>query len=188
MTTYTYDSQSRFERAWTTQPALPRPTSLPLRVSVRIGFSRLIDLQIHRTNSYFYSNDLVVIQTNELGLVTTNTWDNLQRLTSSTYPDGSYVSNIYLNLDRIETIDRLGNPTKYDYDDLRHLVAVTNALTNVTLYSYCTCGALESMQDALGYVTSYSYDIAGRLVNTAYPDTTSISNNYSSLDQITKYD
>ena len=73
-----------------------------------------IDIQISRTNSYFYANDLLVTQTNELGLVINNTWDNLQRLTSTTW-EGTY-SNIYSNLDRVEAIDPLGNHTKYGYD------------------------------------------------------------------------
>jgi YD repeat-containing protein len=182
--TYTYDGQARLTSV-TSQAGLTTTNAYSSSGAYTNWIQQRIDLQIHRTNSYFYSNDLVVIQTNELGLMTTNTWDNLQRLTSRSFPDSTYISNIYVNLDRIKSIDRLGNQTKYGYDDLRHLVAVTNALTNVTLSTYCTCGALESVQDALGYVTSFSYDIAGRRVNITYPDTTSMSNNYHLLSQIT---
>jgi RHS repeat-associated protein len=184
VTTSTYDSQSRLTSV--TSPAGLTTTNIYFSAGAYTNWvQQRIDLQIYRTNSYFYANDLVVVQTNELNLVTTNTWDNLQRLTSTTFPDTTYISNIYLNLDRVETMDRLGNPTQYGYDELRHLVAVTNALTNVTRFDYCACGALESMQDALGNVTSNSYDIAGRHVTIAYPDGTSISNNYNPLSQIT---
>jgi YD repeat-containing protein len=184
LTTRTYDGQSRVTSL----------TSFAGLTTTNIYFSsgaytnwiqQRIDLQIHRTNSYFYANDLVVIHTNELGLAVTNTWDNLQRLTSTTYPDTTYTSNLYVNLDRVEAIDRLGNKTKHGYDNLRHLVALTNALTNVTLFSYCTCGALESVQNALGYVTTNTYDFAGRRVSIAYPDGTSITNNYNPLSQLT---
>jgi RHS repeat-associated protein len=184
VTTYTYDSQYRLTSV--TTPASLTTTNIYFSTGTNTNWvQQRIDIQIHRTNSYVYANDLVLIQTNELGLVVTNIWDNLQRLTSTTYPDTTYISNIYFNLDRAESIDRLGYPTKYGYDALRHLVAITNALTNVTRYDYCSCGALESVQDALGYVTTNTYDIAGRLVSAAYPDGTSITNNYNSLSQIT---
>ncbi|HSY29593.1 MAG TPA: hypothetical protein VK832_18935, partial [Burkholderiaceae bacterium] len=184
VTTSTYDSQSRLTSL--TTPAGLTTTNIYFSSG---GYSnwieQRIDLQIHRTNSYSYANDLVVIQTNELGLVVTNTWDNLQRLTSTTFPDTTFISNIYVNLDRVESIDRLGYQTKYGFDALRYLVAVTNAMAGVTLFDYCACGALESMRDALSNLTTISYDIAGRRVYVAYPDATSISNNYNPLGQIT---
>ncbi|HEV7925093.1 MAG TPA: cysteine peptidase family C39 domain-containing protein, partial [Verrucomicrobiae bacterium] len=184
VTTYTYDSQSRLTSV--TTPAGLTTTNIYFASTGYTNWvQQRIDLQINRTNSYFYTNDLIAIHTNELGLVASHTWDNLQRLTSTTFPDSTFTSNIYANLDRIETVDRLGNQTKYGYDSLRHLVAVTNALTNVALFKYCSCGALESVQDMLGHVTSFSYDIAGRRVNIAFPDTTSVSNNYDPLNRIT---
>jgi RHS repeat-associated protein len=120
-----------------------------------------------------------------LGLVTTYTWNNLQQLTSTSFPDDTYISNIYQNLDMVETIDRLGLSAKYQYDPLRHLVAATNALGNVTRYDYCACGALESMQDSLGNYTHYYYDIAGRLTNTTYPDGMFWIKHYNALGQVT---
>jgi RHS repeat-associated protein len=184
VTAYTYDGQSRLTSV--TSPAGLTTTNIYFSST---GYSnwvqQRIDLQIKRTNSYSYSNDLVVIHTNELGLVVSNTWDNLQRLTGASFPDSTYTSNIYVNLDRVQTIDRLGNQTKYGYDGLRHLVAVTNALTNVTLFSYCACGALEYVKDALNNSTYYYYDIAGRRVNIVYPDGTSMTNDYNRLSQIT---
>jgi len=184
VTTYTYDGQSRLTSV--TTPALLTTTNIYFSATSYTNWiQHQIDLQINRTNSYFYANDLLVSHTNELGLMVSNTWDNLQRLTSMTFPDSTYTSNIYVNLDRVEAIDRLGNQTKYGYDALRRLVAVTNALTNVILFNYCSCGALDSMRDALTNYTYYYYDIAGRRVNIVYPDMTSITNNYNSLSQVT---
>ncbi|MGA2175353.1 MAG: RHS repeat-associated core domain-containing protein [Verrucomicrobiota bacterium] len=184
VTTYTYDTESRLTSV--TTPAGLTTTNIYFSSTGYTNWIQWrIDLQISRTNSYFYANDLVVSHTNELGLVVRQTWDNLQRLTSTTFLDGTYTTNIYVNLDLVETIDRLGNQTKYGYDGLRHLVAVTNALGNVTRYNYCTCGALENMQDALNHYTYYYYDIAGRRVNIVYPDLTSITNNYNPLSQVT---
>ncbi len=184
LTAYTFDGQSRLTSVTT-------PTGL---TETNIYFSsgpytnwiqQQIDIQINRTNSYLYANDLVASHTNELGLAVSYTWDDLQRLTSTVFPDGTYVSNIYVNLDRTQNIDRLGDPTQYGYDAMRRLVAVTNALGNVTRYNYCICGALESIQDALGQITSFSYDIAGRRINVLYPDLASLTNNYNALSQIT---
>jgi RHS repeat-associated protein len=184
VTTYTYDGQSRLTSV--TSPAGLTTTNLYFSSgSYTNWIQQRIDLQIHRTNSYFYTNDLLGIRTNELGLVVSHTWDNLQRLTSTSFPDSTYTSNIYANLDPVEAIDRLGHQTQYGYDQLRHMVAVTNALTNVTLFHYCSCGALEYMQDALNHYTYYYYDVAGRQINIVYPDSTSITNNYNPLSQIT---
>ena len=127
-----------------------------------IGFS---------TNSYTYTNDLIYTHTDERGLTTTSTWDNLNRLTSVSYPDGSCVSNVYTRLDLTGTQDRMGYWTYYGYDALRRRTAVTNALGNVTLYNYCTCGSLESVLDAGGNLTQYSYDNQGNLINTVLTNT-----------------
>ena len=61
-----------------------------------------------RTNSFGYLNGNVASQTNELGLVTANTWDGLDRLAAVKFPDGSYTSNLWDKLDLTGTRDRLG--------------------------------------------------------------------------------
>jgi RHS repeat-associated protein len=185
VTTYTYDVNSRLTSI--TTPAGLTTTNIYFASGSFITnlVQQRIDIQIQRTNSYSYADNLIFTQTNELGLAITNTWDNLQRLTSTTFPDATYTSNIYVILDIGKTIDRLGNATKNGYDALRHLIAITNALNNVTRYNYCTCGALESMQDMLGNYTHYYYDIAGRLTNIAYPDGSSLTKNYNPLNQVT---
>jgi YD repeat-containing protein len=90
------------------------------------------------TNLYTYSNALILTHTSTLGLITTNTWDNLQRLTSKKFPDGTFASNQYTLLDRTATRDRLGNWSRFGYDQLRHRVAATNALGAYTIYTYCS--------------------------------------------------
>ena len=132
-----------------------------------------IDLEIARTNSFTYTNDLVWTHTDERGLTTTNTWDNLQRLLSASDPRGS-IQYTYGKLDLVRIVDRLGFTNSFGYDGLRRKVADTNALGFYTLYSYCPCGALEWIQDAAGNLTSFIYDAAGRRIQTAYPD-----NNYT---------
>jgi RHS repeat-associated protein len=124
--------------------------------------SRTIDLEIARTNGFGYTdNGLVQYQTNELGRISTNTWDALLRLTSSADARG-YLSNRYDKLDIVGERDRLGNWRTYGFDGDDHLVAYTNELTQKTFYSWCGCGALESITNAVGEVTQFTYDLQSR--------------------------
>lgn len=138
----------------------------------------------YATNTFTYTNDLVQTHTDSRGLTTANTWDALNRLTSITYPDGSYVSNVYTKLDLTATRDRLANWTDFGYDNLQRLVATTNALSQVTLNNYCTCGALESTLDAAGNLTQFFYDNQGNLTNTEYADGFSTFKTYNLLRQV----
>jgi RHS repeat-associated protein len=143
---------------------------------VLVGFS---------TNSFTYTNALLLTHTDPRGLTTTNTWDSLNRLTSVVFPDGTYISNAYSTLDLGAQKDRLGNWTQFQYDNMRRLRFRTNALTNVTVYSYCTCGALESVQDALSNTAYLYYNNAGWLTNAVYPAEYSVTNNYDALGRLT---
>lgn len=121
-----------------------------------------IDLEIGRTNQFFWTNGLIHARINECGLATTNTYDLLNRLTSVRFPDGTTKSNVYTYLDLTATKDRLGNWTHKGVDNMRRLTVVTNTLGHTTRYGYCVCGSLESVTNALGQVTSFTYDRAGR--------------------------
>jgi RHS repeat-associated protein len=136
-----------------------------------------IDLQINRTNSYtYYSNGLLDTHTDERGLTTTSFWDNLQRLTGMSYPDGTTTSNLYTYLDVTGTKDRLGYWTYAGYNAIRQKIAETNADGAVTGYSYCDCGLLYSVTNAWNttaqMVTSYDYDNQGNRQHTYLPDAT----------------
>jgi len=136
------------------------------------------------TNSYTYTNDLVFTHTDPRGLATTNTWDNLDRLVSTVFPDGTYISNQYTFLDLTATKDRLGNWTSFVFDNMRRNTAVTNALGAVTIYDYCSCGALESIVDAANNTNKFFYDDQGNLTNTLYADGYSVTNTYNLLQQV----
>ncbi len=144
------------------------------------GFlAQTIDLQIGRTNSFGYTADgLVGAYTNELGLNLAATWDNLLRLTSVQFPDGTYVSNTFNKLDLGSTRDRLGNLTTFVYDGARHLTSVSNANNAVTSYSWCGCGALTAVIDALTNLTSLNYDNQGNLTNITFPDYSTLNYQY----------
>jgi RHS repeat-associated protein len=136
------------------------------------------------TNSYTYSNDLVATHTEARGLAVGFTWDGLSRLTSAHFPDGSYVSNFFTNLDVTATRDRLGNWTTFGYDNMQRNTSVTNALGNVTSFGYCVCGALDSIRDAAGNLTSFFYDNQGNLTNTVFADGYSVQRSLNLLRQV----
>ena len=100
----------------------------------------------------------------------TNSWDGLNRLTGTVFPDGTTTSNRYTRLDLTGQKDRLGNWTAFGYDELQHLTAITNALTNVTLLSWCGCGSLQTIIDALNHPTVLNYNNQGLLTNVAFAD------------------
>jgi len=87
--------------------------------------------------------------------------------------------------DLVRVIDRLGYTNSFGFDNLRRLVAQTNALGRVTHFSYCTCGSLDSTQDAAGNITSFFYDNLGRQTNAIFPDNTSVTYSYDLLGRLT---
>jgi len=146
-----------------------------------------IDLEISRTNAFTHASGLVQSHTDERGLVTTNFWDNLQRLTGIRYPDSSTVSNIYTALDRTAAKDRLGYWSYFGFNPLRQMVAATNANGVVARYGYCDCGALFAVTNAwntpVQQVTTFAYDYQGNRTYTYLPDAT-FTNWFNSLAQI----
>jgi YD repeat-containing protein len=128
-----------------------------------------IDLEIGRTNSFAYVNDLVSTRTDERGVTTTYTHDGLQRVLTASDPRGTN-SYTYSKLDLVQTVDRMGFTNSFGYDALRRMTNRTNALGFYTLYNYCSCGSLDSIRDAGGNYTYFSYDNAGRRTQVSYPD------------------
>ncbi len=148
---------------------------------------KIIDLEIKRTNSYTYANDLVYSHTDERGLTVTNYWDGLQRLVGMKYPDGTTTSNRYTALDITARKDRLGYWSYASYNGIRQKVAETNANGVVTRYGLCDCGAILSVTNAwstpVQMVTSFGYDLQGNRIYTYYPDAT-VTNWFDSLQRV----
>jgi YD repeat-containing protein len=180
VTAFTYDASNRVT-------SVKRPTGLlTTNIYGTDGFlAQQIDIGF-ATNSYTYTNALVLTHTDPRGLTTTNTWDALNRLTSTVFPDGSSISNVYTILDLTATKDRLGNWTYFSYDSLRRKIAETNVLNQVTLYNYCTCGSLDSIVDAMTDITSFNYDNQGNPTNVAYADGYSVTRVYDLLRRVVK--
>ncbi len=140
-----------------------------------------------KTNYFTYTNGNVLMQTNELGLVTVNTYDNLNRILSTAFPDGTTVSNIYDKLDIVATKDRLNQWTYFGYNAVRQLMLVTNVNNQVTTFDYCGCGSPDEINQWDGtswLVTLFDYNMGGLLTNVVYPDGYQLSYTYDSNDRV----
>jgi RHS repeat-associated protein len=118
-------------------------------------------------------------------LWTTNTWDALNRLTGTSFQDGTTISNIYTYLDLGARKDRVGNWTQYSHDDLQHLVSITDALSNVTQFTWCECGSLTSISNALGHITYLNRNNQELLTNVTFPDNSSLNWQYDLSGRMT---
>ena len=151
------------------------------------------------TNRFTYSAGNLNTLEDARGLVVTNFWDALGRLTGQVFPDGTSITNSYHLLsgiafpdssgcleilERTASKDRNGNWTYFTYDQMGQVTAITNALTNVTTLHYCDCGSLEWISNSVGDVTAYFYDHQGRLTDLREADETVRSFYYTQLGQI----
>lgn len=138
----------------------------------------------YATNAFTWNGGRVSSVTDFRGLTVTSRWDALGRLTSLTYPDGTYVTNRYLNLDRVAVTDRMGFVTRTVYDDFQNPVQIIDPAGRTNFMTYCDCGLLFSKTDPMGGVTAYTYDSSGRLMSTLFPDGTYSSNRWDILGRI----
>jgi len=184
VTTYTYDSSRRLS-------TVTRPNGLVTTYTYdgTSGFlSTVVDsdgVTNLRTNSYTYTNGLVLSHIDERNLSTTNTWDALGRLTKTANRDGA-INHTYDKLDLVKTLDRMGFTNGYAYNGFREPLRHTNANKAVTIYAYCDCGSLESVTDPLGNPTSYTYDNLGRRTRTTYPGGSYVDSTYDLFGNATR--
>jgi RHS repeat-associated protein len=180
VTRYTHDTNTMKVTSVTFPSGMVR-TNIYYASGPSQGFLQIQADLGYRTNGFVYTNGNILYQTNELGLVITNVWDNLNRLVSTAYPDATTVSNVYDKLDIVAAKDRMTNWTHYGYNGVRQLTAVTNANGQITQYQYCGCGSPSQITRWNGtnaLVTVLSYDIAGRPSTTTYPDGYQVNRSY----------
>jgi RHS repeat-associated protein len=121
----------------------------------------------------------------------TNDYDNLDRPTTITYPDGttqqfSYTDTVRgMTLDLTANKDRLNRWTYRHYDDNRNLDSITDPLGQTTYYNWCACGALTSITDANGsgpgdpeHTTTFIRDLQSRITSKVFADNSSIDYAY----------
>ena len=130
------------------------------------------------------SHDLLISMSDPLG-TTSNTYDAVGRLISSTDPNGFTVGYGHDVAGNLTSITYPGNKTvSYSYDTLNRLATVSDWLGGVTRYYYDATGRLRLQVNTNGTYTNYDYDDADRLISVVNrkSDSTVISSHSFTLD------
>lgn len=123
------------------------------------------------TTTYTYdAGGRVRTTTDSDGYTLTMDYDPLDRLTKTTYPDGTFEQRTFNRLDVAESRDRLGRITRYQYDALRRPVSTRDPLGRTITQQWCGCGSLEALVDAKGQKTSWQRDIQSRVTQEVRAD------------------
>ena len=136
------------------------------RITYKKGETVLEDLN--------YNFDLFgnVIQEDRNGEITGHEYDDLNRLTQATLPDGSTIAYAYDMRDNRTSRTASAHAVTYSYDKTGRLTG-GDGIT----YTYDNNGNLIG-KDQGGQVTNYTYDYENRLTGITLPDGTTISYRY----------
>src|SRR5207248_10062955 len=137
--------------------------------------------------TYDSTNRVRTVTGNPDNYTLTTDYDNLDRATQITYPDGTSQQFQYTQdfgqgltsiLDLTKSKDRRGLWTTRHYNANRQMDSITDPLNRTTLFGWCTCGSLTSITDPRGKMTSFNRDLQSRVVSKQFTDNTAISYTY----------
>ena len=118
-------------------------------------------------------------------LVTRWSYDDLDRVTRTTFGDGSSASTTYDLLGKVTSqTDPLGRTINMTYDSMGRLATTSYPDTTSTSQSYDAEGRLLAQVDRAGRTTSFAYDAAGRLIRTTHSDGSSTSSLFDDAGQL----
>lgn len=134
--------------------------------------------------SFVYDDD-----TRQLSAVTTGhdnytvaiSYDNLDRPTQVTYPDGTneqfqYTDSVRgMTLDLTASKDRRNRWTYRHYNANRQMDSITDPENRTTHYDWCICGSLTSITDPNQNITTFNRDLQSRVYQKVFADTTTIN-------------
>ena len=112
-------------------------------------------------------------------------YDDADRITLVTYPDGTTEQTIYDRLDAVLTKDRLGRWTQTAFNSLDQPIVQFDPLGRKTEYTWCTCGSLGSLTDPNGNTTTFQHDQLGRLTTKTISDGSTTHYNYDGYGNVT---
>src|SRR5437016_1731318 len=95
----------------------------------------------------------------------TNTFDDLNRLRTRSYPDGGVERFGYSARGLTAYTNQLNKITYYAYDEARRKVVETNANNEIIRYTNNAAGDLLSLTDGKTQTTKWNYDEYGRVTN-----------------------
>lgn len=107
----------------------------------------------------------IASRTDSEGHVTQYAYDNFDRLTTTTFPDGTTRTNTYNKLDLASVKDRENRVTSYGYDANRNLISVTDPMNQIVDYGYYRNGTLKSLIDENDHTTTWNRDLQSRVTS-----------------------
>jgi len=149
-----------------------------------------LELAGHPTNTQwtagftYDANGNVLTATDAKGVVSTNTYDNLNRVTTRTYagePSGQQTPTVYFTYDGVY----------YRYDGYKlqasgsakgTLTQVRNGISTAQTIAFDALGRAEIYQqitDSQTYRSSYQYNLSGALVQETYPSGRTVRNEFN---------
>jgi len=111
-----------------------------------------------------------IVATNEVGLAVSNEYNALDLVTSSLWPGGSTVSNLFVGRRLVEHRNRAGHLDRFAYDAAGRLAESTNRLGVVTSYVYDGRGNVVSISNSVGQLRSFTYDMFDQVTQQVEPD------------------
>jgi RHS repeat-associated protein len=109
-------------------------------------------------------------KTDVSGYALTFDYDDMDRPTKITHPDGTFEQFSYHRLDFTNVTDRAGRRTTFEFDSMRQMKKKTDPLGRLTLFEWCRCGDIKSLTDPLGRTTSWLTDVQSRPIAKVYGD------------------
>ena len=118
-------------------------------------------------------------------LTTGYAYDGNNRVTKTTYPDGSTTQVQYNSIGKQSaTIDQLNRTTSYAYDADGNLTTTTYPDTTTASTTYDANNNHLTSTDRAGNVTTYTYDADNRLTKTTYADQTFTQTAYDAAGRV----
>jgi RHS repeat-associated protein len=118
------------------------------------------------------------------GYTVTTDYDDLDRPTQITYPDGTnqqfqysqdFGQGLTTILDLTKSKDRRGLWTTRHYNVNRKMDSITDPLNRTTQFGWCTCGSLTSITDPKNQVTTFNRDLQSRVYQKVFADNTTVN-------------
>jgi RHS repeat-associated protein len=135
------------------------------------------------TFTYDAGNRMRTVTDSDNYTVTTD-YDNLDRPTQITHPDGTnqefqysqdFGQGLTTILDLTKGKDRRGLWTTRHYNAIRQMDLITDPLNRTTQFGWCSCGSLTSITDPKNQITTFNRDLQGRVYQKVFADSTSVN-------------
>ena len=146
-----------------------------------------LDSDLSISYTYNYNNDILTYK-DELGNVTSYTYDSKGNVLTSTRFDGKSMEFTYdENSNLLTKKDYKSYITTYTYDSNNNLIGITNPDNSTQSFTYNSNGMLSSSTDGNNNQTTYTYDSnSGLLSSVTYPNNGVESYYYNSMNLLSK--